>query len=111
MLFRHLFSILLTGAISLHLVEGYTTYCKCQCDEKNYSIYELQEGETCKVCNADFCIDKNENLCHQKTIEESRRAITTLCFQRESTRDKLVVYGFLTIIATLLVFIIARRYL
>lgn len=85
------------------------TYCKCTCF-KNSTIVPLGPGpaspppsslfklerraasSSCAQCNRAFCLQKmNLPIC--KDAEE--KDVITSCFQRDSRKDQLIVWGFI----------------
>lgn len=61
------------------LANGYATYCKCQCGT-DYEIFTLADDESCKQCNAEYCLGKRGTLCSGKSDEEAKKEIVTMCF-------------------------------
>ncbi len=63
------------------LASAYETYCKCQCGQ-DYAIYTLEHKQTCRDCNASFCLSKGSVLCSGKTKDEAKNEIITSCFRK-----------------------------
>ncbi|ODQ66663.1 hypothetical protein NADFUDRAFT_82418 [Nadsonia fulvescens var. elongata DSM 6958] len=100
---------------------AYTSYCKCQCSDK-YEIITLdlprdavttnQTADspsplTCYNCTRSYCFDLNLDICREKAStnghgnESSEVEIkltlddyTATCFNRESLKEKFIVYMF-----------------
>jgi hypothetical protein len=55
-------------------------------------------GRTCADCNKQFCLSYNLPIC--KDVAEDN--VFTTCFQRDSVKDQVVVWGFLLVTLGLL---------
>ncbi|KAK0616758.1 hypothetical protein B0T14DRAFT_556176 [Immersiella caudata] len=92
---HHLLFFLLTLLTSLSSAgEPPKSFCKCIC-LTNSTIIEItpKPGITdlCSVCNRSFCLSYNLPIC--KDIEEAQ--IKTDCFQRDSAKDRVIVWAFI----------------
>lgn len=63
------------------LVAGYTQYCKCGCEDK-----------ASVVSVVDKCVDCTLKYCQKQCSQSGELAVS--CFQRESVKEQVVVYGF-----------------
>ncbi|KAK3316554.1 hypothetical protein B0H66DRAFT_441064, partial [Apodospora peruviana] len=75
------------------------TFCKCTCFT-NSTIIPLgpshgdpsrAASSSCGQCNRAFCLKYNLPIC--KDAEE--KDVLTSCFQRDSTKDQIIVWGFI----------------
>ena len=101
---------------SLTLPSAPTSFCKCICFS-NSTIIPLDDsptapsntpksgpdrdalkGRSCNDCNKQFCLDYHLPICQGAKEED----VFTTCFQRDSTKDQLVVYGFIAATGSLL---------
>ncbi|KTW28604.1 uncharacterized protein T551_02454 [Pneumocystis jirovecii RU7] len=94
------------------------SYCKCTCFG-NSVILRLNDPTTknkpCQDCTKKYCLEQNLPICknaQQKDPEELIKStdITTVCFQRESVKDMIMVYLFIIITGTLLILAPLRPY-
>ncbi|KAF4983058.1 hypothetical protein FDECE_17388 [Fusarium decemcellulare] len=114
------FIILLIGALISLAAASAPTFCKCTCF-KNSTIIplgpkdesssrqlrsaplfdsplqirsELQprsKSKSCSECTKAFCLKQGIDFCKDATEED----VTTMCFQRDSNKDKIIVWGFI----------------
>ncbi|KAF4947428.1 hypothetical protein FGADI_10380 [Fusarium gaditjirri] len=108
--------ILLLGALVSLAAASAPTFCKCTCF-KNSTIIPLgPKGETsssqlrraildfstphleprsksksCSECTKAFCLKQGIDFCKDATEED----VTTMCFQRDSNKDKIIVWAFI----------------
>ncbi|KAK1999379.1 hypothetical protein LX36DRAFT_655519 [Colletotrichum falcatum] len=108
--------LLLCGMVALVSATSSPTFCKCTCF-KNSTIIALgpqhQDGQTggassrrdlpsseihsraaspsCSQCTKAFCLTSGINFCREATEEN----VQTLCFQRDSNKDRVIVWGFI----------------
>ena len=61
---------------------------------------------TCADCTKQFCLDYNLPICEKATEED----VFTTCFQRDSTKDELVVFIFIFATVGLLVWALVKPY-
>ncbi|ODQ57820.1 hypothetical protein WICANDRAFT_35018 [Wickerhamomyces anomalus NRRL Y-366-8] len=87
----------------LGLAIAYEQFCRCQCDSK-YKIIPLQD-QGCNTCTKNYCLSLNLEECKDFTEDE----VLTTCFQRESTKDQLIVYTFILVTFGLLSYAIVGR--
>ncbi|KAF4465798.1 MFS transporter [Fusarium albosuccineum] len=55
---------------------------------------ELQprsKSKSCSECTKAFCLKQGIDFCKDATEED----VTTMCFQRDSNKDKIIVWGFI----------------
>ncbi|KAK0644200.1 hypothetical protein B0T16DRAFT_447924 [Cercophora newfieldiana] len=86
---------LLTILIPLSIAANPPTfYCKCTC-LTNFTIIKLAPLPTaddiCTQCKRTYCLNYNLPIC--KDIEESQ--IKADCFQRDSVKDRFIVWAFI----------------
>ncbi|ODV94385.1 hypothetical protein PACTADRAFT_4326 [Pachysolen tannophilus NRRL Y-2460] len=95
----------------------YQTFCKCECSASDYTIVKLDQNSIeedvgnniCLMCTKQFCIDNKycklpESSGSDTSTGGSNSAQDTIsisCFQRESLKDKLIVYGFILLVFSL----------
>lgn len=88
---------------------AYQQYCKCLCNE----VSIVQPIDRCGNCTKQFCL--SQDICAQpsnppNTLPDGTPAtpdppiILINCFQTESFKDSLVVYGFVLLLVGLLVY-------
>ncbi|KAF4983920.1 hypothetical protein FZEAL_797 [Fusarium zealandicum] len=112
--------ILLIGALISLAAASAPTFCKCTCF-KNSTIIPLgppeesrsqlrravlpevpshearsalqprSKSKSCSECTKAFCLGQGIDFCKTATEED----VTTLCFQRDSNKDKIIVWGFI----------------
>ncbi|KAK4449640.1 hypothetical protein QBC34DRAFT_438076 [Podospora aff. communis PSN243] len=92
---HHLVFLLFSFLISLSVAANSpTSFCKCIC-LTNSTIISLtpKPGVTdlCSICNRSFCAGYRLPIC--KDIEEAQ--IKTDCFQRDSAKDRVIVWAFM----------------
>ncbi|KAI8721847.1 hypothetical protein NCS52_00327300 [Fusarium sp. LHS14.1] len=49
------------------------------------------KSKSCSECTKAFCLKQGISFCKGATEED----VTTLCFQRDSNKDKIIVWGFI----------------
>lgn len=81
----------------------YTQLCRCSCGA-NYTISVVP---SCMNCTRQYCVD-TVDFCQKDTI--TLNDVVTSCFHRESTKDALIIYGFLLVTAGLLAYASLSRY-
>ncbi|OLL22124.1 hypothetical protein NEOLI_005407 [Neolecta irregularis DAH-3] len=85
------------------------SYCKCICS-KNSTIIPLTDPidpvKPCNQCTRKFCLDYNLPACTAMTDQEE---ITTICFQRESRKDKAIIIMFLGVTGGLMGIALIRK--
>ncbi|KAF5670540.1 major facilitator superfamily transporter [Fusarium heterosporum] len=110
-----LFFLLLGALISLAAASA-PTFCKCTCF-KNSTIIPLgpkdqtsssqlrraavdlptveleprSKSKSCSECTKAFCLKQGIDFCKDATEED----VSTMCFQRDSNKDKIIVWGFI----------------
>ncbi|KAG4306280.1 hypothetical protein PORY_000268 [Pneumocystis oryctolagi] len=93
-------------------------YCKCTCFGESI-ILRLNDptikNKPCQDCTKKYCIDQNLPICKNaqlKTPEELIKStdVTTVCFQRESVKDMIMIYLFIIVTGTLLILAPLRPY-
>lgn len=53
------------------------------------------KGRSCNDCNKSFCLSYNLPICKDASGREATEAdVFTTCFQRDSTKDQVVIYIF-----------------
>ncbi|TDZ16730.1 hypothetical protein Cob_v010298 [Colletotrichum orbiculare MAFF 240422] len=113
--------LLLCGLVALASANSAPTFCKCTCF-KNSTIVALgpQHSDTptgggggssprnqnsanlhleskraasssCSQCTKAFCLSRGIDFCREATEEN----VQTMCFQRDSNKDRVIVWGFL----------------
>ncbi|TIA46226.1 hypothetical protein D6C77_10598 [Aureobasidium pullulans] len=90
-----------------------TSFCKCTCFS-NSTIIPLTNipGEstakkaTCNDCNRQFCLSYNLPICKDAKDAD----VFTTCFQRDSTKDQLIVFTFIFVTCGLLIWATVRPY-
>ncbi|EFQ34517.1 hypothetical protein CGRA01v4_13886 [Colletotrichum graminicola] len=98
--------LLLCGLIALVGADSAPTFCRCTCF-KNSTIVALgpqhrdnQSGgapsrraasTSCSQCTKAFCLTSGISFCRD-AIEEN---VQTMCFQRDSNKDRVIVWGFI----------------
>lgn len=113
-----------TGLLTINPTNRHTaptSFCKCTCFS-NSTIIPLNGGNqddthhallleraptkhrTCNDCNRNFCLDQNLPICKGATDAD----VFTTCFQRDSAKDKAVVYIFIFATVGLLVWAVIR---
>ncbi|KAJ4327500.1 hypothetical protein N0V84_002026 [Fusarium piperis] len=119
------FIILLLGAFITLAAASAPTFCKCTCFKNSTIIPLGPKGErsqlrraatldyggftpankirsvsaleprskskSCSECTKAFCLKQGIDFCKGATEED----VTTLCFQRDSNKDKIIVWGFI----------------
>ncbi|RSM18224.1 hypothetical protein CDV31_002949 [Fusarium ambrosium] len=119
------FIILLLGAFISLAAASAPTFCKCTCFKNSTIIPLGPKGErspsqlrrsavldftpaneirsassaleprskskSCSECTKAFCLKQGISFCKGATEED----VTTLCFQRDSNKDKIIVWGFI----------------
>lgn len=73
---------LLVVASLFAAVLAFQQYCRCEC-AGNYTILEVA---LCGACELDFCAAEVPACADTKVVLS--------CFQRESVKDQVIVYGF-----------------
>jgi hypothetical protein len=106
------------------------TFCKCTCFKQskiiplgpqhtdNVRLYEAREAHreaaldprsassSCSQCTKAFCISNlGVDICKDATDDD----VQTMCFQRDSNKDKIIVWGFILGTSGLLGWAAARR--
>ncbi|OHW97949.1 hypothetical protein CSPAE12_03319 [Colletotrichum incanum] len=108
--------LLLCGLVALVSADSAPTFCKCTCF-KNSTIVALgpqhQDGNSgtapsrrdsissdihgraasssCSQCTKAFCLGSGIDFCRDATEEN----VQTMCFQRDSNKDRVIVWGFI----------------
>lgn len=90
-----------------------TSFCKCTCFS-NSTIIPLSDlpGEntakkaTCNDCNRQFCLSYNLPICKDAKDAD----VFTTCFQRDSTKDQMIVYTFILVTCGLLIWAAVKPY-
>ncbi|KAK2730746.1 hypothetical protein CKAH01_09369 [Colletotrichum kahawae] len=110
--------LLLCGFVALVSANSAPTFCKCTCF-KNSTIVALgpqhrddnqaatpprdlppsdlhheskrAASSSCSQCTKAFCLSRGIDFCRDATEEN----VQTMCFQRDSNKDKVIVWGFL----------------
>ncbi|KAI8682628.1 hypothetical protein LRP88_05409 [Fusarium phalaenopsidis] len=119
------FIILLLGAFISLAAASAPTFCKCTCFKNSTIIPLGPKGErspsqlrrsavldygdftpaneirseleprskskSCSECTKAFCLKQGISFCKGATEED----VTTMCFQRDSNKDKIIVWGFI----------------
>ncbi|GKU11062.1 unnamed protein product [Fusarium langsethiae] len=104
--------ILLLGAFISLAAASTPTFCKCTCfknstiiplgpkDESlRRSIVDLptvqieprSKSKSCSECTKAFCLKQGIDFCKDATEED----VSTMCFQRDSNKDKIIVWAFI----------------
>ncbi|GAO50883.1 hypothetical protein SAICODRAFT_30028 [Saitoella complicata NRRL Y-17804] len=106
-----LFYLPIASAISAQLsyssASRITSFCKCICNSNSTIIpllHPSNPSNPCNDCNRQFCLNYQLPFCTDVEAE----AITTKCFQRDSLKDKLVVYLFIFVTSGLLIWAAVR---
>lgn len=98
---------LLAKLVVLSLVASsaaYQQYCKCLCND----VSIVQPIDRCGNCTKQFCL--SQDICSSQPTNTSPNdsleppIIIINCFQTESFKDSLIVYGFVLLIVGLLVY-------
>ncbi|CAD6506353.1 BgTH12-07279 [Blumeria graminis f. sp. triticale] len=99
--------LLIMASIVVSVIATAPSFCKCTCFTNSTIIplsshapsvtQNLEEAHRtasvgCLICNKAFCLSQRLPIC--KDAEE--KDVVTICFQRDSTQDKVVVYSFIT---------------
>ncbi|KAH6605959.1 hypothetical protein Trco_005112 [Trichoderma cornu-damae] len=101
--------LLLAAVVALASVASAQRFCKCTCF-KNSTIIPLgpqhpsdrrssslrdhvprSASSSCSECTKAFCLSQGIDFC--KDAEEDD--VVTMCFQRDSNKDKIIVWGFI----------------
>ncbi|KAM0440054.1 hypothetical protein ACHAPT_001157 [Fusarium lateritium] len=116
------FIILLLGAFISLAAASAPTFCKCTCfknstiiplgpkgerspsqlrrsvtldysdfSQTSSSLEPRSKSKSCSECTKAFCLKQGISFCKGATEED----VTTLCFQRDSNKDKIIVWGFI----------------
>ncbi|WQF86626.1 hypothetical protein CDEST_11640 [Colletotrichum destructivum] len=110
-----LFILLLCGLVALVSASSAPTFCKCTCF-KNSTIVALgpkhqdvkpgaapsrrdpasdiharAASASCSQCTKAFCLSSGIDFCRDATEE----VVQTMCFQRDSNKDRFIVWGFI----------------
>ncbi len=102
--------IISTLCLFIALVSAdYPWFCRCQYDREHYEITELKldpqsTALPCSSCTRQFCIDE------AKIDIKDPNDVFSSCFQRQSFKDLLIVYGFIILTSILLVFAGIKRF-
>ncbi|KAI8897290.1 hypothetical protein BC833DRAFT_594475 [Globomyces pollinis-pini] len=99
-MFRSSIGWMLLGLVNAANV---TILCKCDCGP-NPTIFIVP---SCSACIRNFCIESN--ACSNTTTNPI--PWTTVCFQRGSVKDEMIIYGFIFITGILLAFALGREHL
>ncbi|KAG9682118.1 hypothetical protein KCU95_g14446, partial [Aureobasidium melanogenum] len=107
------FFILWLAMIAPALCASATSFCKCTCFS-NSTIIPLSDlpGEstakkaTCNDCNRQFCLSYNLPICKDAKDDD----VFTTCFQRDSTKDQMIVYTFILVTCGLLIWAAVKPY-
>ncbi|KAF6818382.1 hypothetical protein CPLU01_13334 [Colletotrichum plurivorum] len=105
--------LLLCGLIALVSADGAPTFCKCTCfknstivalgpqhddpssgsSPRNHPNNEVKRAasSSCSQCTKAFCLSRGIDFCREATEEN----VQTMCFQRDSNKDRVIVWGFL----------------
>lgn len=97
---RSLRHILLLGIV--FTAAAYQQYCKCLCNDNSI----VQPIDRCGNCTKKFCL--SQDICAAKHAESTDQAeppdILINCFQTESLKDLVIVYGFLVVLVSLVIY-------
>ncbi|KFA67644.1 hypothetical protein S40285_04949 [Stachybotrys chlorohalonatus IBT 40285] len=124
----HLVLLLLSALLGLASAASAPTFCKCTCS-KNSTIIPLDPdtpptlllrhlldtaaagvdiraqqsitrggAPSCSQCTKAFCLSRDLDIC--ENVEEED--VTTMCFQRDSNKDKIIVWAFIVSVLGLL---------
>ncbi|KAL0933832.1 uncharacterized protein CTRU02_210631 [Colletotrichum truncatum] len=106
--------LLLCGFVALVSANSAPTFCKCTCfknstivalgpqhsDEKTGSTsrnhpssHDMKRAasSSCSQCTKAFCLSRGIDFCREAKEEN----VQTMCFQRDSNKDRVIVWGFL----------------
>ncbi|KAF2725069.1 hypothetical protein K431DRAFT_291246 [Polychaeton citri CBS 116435] len=105
--------LLFLAFLSTALAASPTSFCKCTCftnstiipldserssetvaDPEPRDILWSRDSSarlTCNDCNKQFCLDYDLSICKEAKEED----VFTTCFQRDSTKDELIVFLFI----------------
>ncbi|KNZ62739.1 hypothetical protein VP01_1228g9 [Puccinia sorghi] len=90
------------------------SFCKCMCFN-NYTIVPLYRpkdvSKPCLTCTKQFCLDQKLSICQDAKLGSTNLDtgtgdegdIKTKCFQRDSTKDQVIVVSFIIITTILLI--------
>jgi hypothetical protein len=118
-------------AFANHLLDP-TSFCKCTCFT-NSTIIPLDskdgtsrpggdfdgdgdehkdlKARTCNDCTKSFCLSYNLPICKDASGKEApEHEVFTMCFQRDSTKDQVVIYMFILATVGLLAWAIMKPF-
>ncbi|OAV94409.1 hypothetical protein PTTG_26952, partial [Puccinia triticina 1-1 BBBD Race 1] len=90
------------------------SFCKCMCFT-NYTIVPLYRpkdlSKPCLTCTKQFCLDQKLSICQDAKLGNTNLDtgtgdegdIRTKCFQRDSTKDQVIVVSFIILTTILLI--------
>ncbi|KAA1096493.1 hypothetical protein PGT21_018409 [Puccinia graminis f. sp. tritici] len=90
------------------------SFCKCMCFN-NYTIVPLYRpkdvSKPCLTCTKQFCLDQKLSICQDAKLGNTNLDtgtgdegdIRTKCFQRDSTKDQVIVVSFIILTTVLLI--------
>ncbi|PSR84049.1 hypothetical protein BD289DRAFT_357224, partial [Coniella lustricola] len=102
--------LLLAALVSVVTAASAPTFCKCTCFT-NSTIIEIKStssnlalsprsrksrassslSPSCNQCNRAFCLSQSLPICKGAAEKD----VVTMCFQRDSRKDMIIVWGFL----------------
>ncbi|KAK1251719.1 hypothetical protein MKX07_007198 [Trichoderma sp. CBMAI-0711] len=107
----HLLVLLLAALVALASASSAPRFCKCTCF-KNSTIIPLgpqhqsdqrslfhddhhdarrTASTSCADCTKAFCLSQGISFCENADEDD----VVTMCFQRDSNKDKIIVWGFI----------------
>lgn len=89
---------LLLLVLLLPWTNAYQQYCKCQCSAEDLIV----PIKACALCTKDVCLASSKDFCKDEEIKLS-------CYQVESVKDQMVVYGFIGLVGGLVMYAVYRR--
>ncbi|KAI7946670.1 hypothetical protein MJO29_011197 [Puccinia striiformis f. sp. tritici] len=97
------------------------SFCKCMCFN-NYTIVPLYRpkdpSKPCLTCTKQFCLDQKLTICQDAKLGTTNLDtgtgdegdIRTKCFQRDSTKDQVIVVSFIIVTTILLVSALVKEH-
>ncbi|KAI6784542.1 uncharacterized protein J7T54_006587 [Emericellopsis cladophorae] len=122
---------LLVAALVTLVAAGAPTFCKCTCfknstiiplgpehasegsdalprrsvDLGDFQIEPRTASTSCSECTKSFCLGQGIDICEDATEDD----VMTMCFQRDSNKDRIIVWGFIIGVVGLLGWALFRK--
>lgn len=72
-------------------LDDYGDFVTTSANDEMRSLEPRSKSKSCSECTKAFCLKQGIDFCKGATEED----VTTLCFQRDSNKDKIIVWGFI----------------